>query len=89
MERESDDEGEDFDEVVEDGAGDGEHFEEHDYEVAQTATLPNWVNISDAEHGAYDPAGSKHFDHKAIFGPKPTKGAIRPRRFKMAGADED
>ena len=34
MERESDDEGEDFDEVVEDGAGDGEHVEEHDYEGA-------------------------------------------------------
>ena len=58
-------------------------FEEHDNEVAETARLPNWVNISDAEHGAYDPAGSKHFDHKAIFEAKPRKGARRPRRFRI------
>ena len=64
-------------------------FEDHDYEVAETARLPDWVNISDAEHGAYDPAGSKHFDHKAIFVAKPTKGARRARRFRIADADED
>jgi len=65
-------------------------FEEHDNEVAETTRLPNWVNISDAEHGAYDPAGSKHFDHKAIFEAKPRKGARRPRRFRIdADADED
>ena len=62
-------------------------FEEHDYEVAETARLPNYTNSSDAEHGAYDPAGSIHFDQKAIFGPKPTKGVRRPRRFRIANED--
>ena len=60
--------------------------EREDYEVRTVAQLPNLTAMADS---GYDTAGSNQFDLNAVFGPKPGKGARRPRTYKVADSDED
>ena len=62
------------------------NLEEQDNEVFNVTRLPNLTAISNS---GYDVAGSNQFDLNAVFGPKPGRGARRPRTFRVAGPDED
>ena len=55
--------------------------EEALYELSMVDRLPNLQKTPGA---GYDIAGSNVFDLTAVFGPKPGKGARRPRTFSVA-----